>query len=167
MNWTALSAVAELLGAVGVIASLVYVGIQVRQNTKATRAQIHDRMTAGYLSVVNAVTKNARVFSAALGTSRAEFARLSNEDRMIFFSVIFGFFKHFEHMYVQQQRGLIDREAWEAWSQHIRSYFHQPGVQMWWAVRRGTFVRPFREFLENSVPPPDVPSFVEFTKGLE
>ncbi len=45
MNWDAIGAIAELLGAVGVIASLVYLATQIRQsreqmsqNTKAIRA---------------------------------------------------------------------------------------------------------------------------------
>ena len=38
MEWDALGAVAELMGAIGVIASLIYVGGQIKQNTRATRA---------------------------------------------------------------------------------------------------------------------------------
>ncbi|MBW2498391.1 MAG: hypothetical protein JRF61_14050, partial [Deltaproteobacteria bacterium] len=45
MNWDAIGAIAELLGAVGVIASLVYLATQIRQsrqqmqeNTRALRA---------------------------------------------------------------------------------------------------------------------------------
>ena len=32
MNWDAIGAIAELLGAIGVIASLVYLGSQIRQS---------------------------------------------------------------------------------------------------------------------------------------
>ncbi len=38
MNWDALGAIAELLGAVGVIASLLYLGRQIRQSTKQSFA---------------------------------------------------------------------------------------------------------------------------------
>ncbi len=34
MNWDAIGAIAELFGAVGVIASLVYLAVQIRQNTR-------------------------------------------------------------------------------------------------------------------------------------
>ncbi len=44
MNWDAIGAIAELLGAIGVIASLIYLATQIRQrreqmreNTRATR----------------------------------------------------------------------------------------------------------------------------------
>ncbi|MGK0224673.1 MAG: hypothetical protein ACI9ON_003930 [Limisphaerales bacterium] len=38
MDWGAIGAIAESLGAIGVIASLIYVGGQIKQNTRATRA---------------------------------------------------------------------------------------------------------------------------------
>ena len=39
MNWEALAATAELLGALGVLASLVYLGLKIRQNTGWLRQQ--------------------------------------------------------------------------------------------------------------------------------
>ncbi len=44
MNWDAVGAIAELLGAVGVIGSLVYLATQVRQSReKRPRTQEHSR----------------------------------------------------------------------------------------------------------------------------
>ena len=44
MNWDAIGAIAELLGAVGVIASLVYLATQMRQNTRAMRASAYQEV---------------------------------------------------------------------------------------------------------------------------
>jgi hypothetical protein len=48
MNWDAIGAIAELLGAIGVIASLIYLATQIRQsreqmfeNTRALQAGTH------------------------------------------------------------------------------------------------------------------------------
>ena len=37
MNWNAIGAMGEILGAVGVIITLIYLARQIRQNTRATR----------------------------------------------------------------------------------------------------------------------------------
>ncbi len=37
MNWDAIGAIAELLGAIGVILTLVYLATQIRQNTESSR----------------------------------------------------------------------------------------------------------------------------------
>ena len=38
MNWDAIGAIAERLGAIGVVVSLLYLATQIRQNTKSVRA---------------------------------------------------------------------------------------------------------------------------------
>ena len=40
MNWDAVIAVAEIVGVMAVIASLIYVAMQIRQNTAIARANI-------------------------------------------------------------------------------------------------------------------------------
>ncbi|MDD9888786.1 MAG: hypothetical protein OXU66_05980 [Gammaproteobacteria bacterium] len=45
MNWEIIAAVAELLGALGVIGSLVYVAYQVKDSARATRIESKLRVT--------------------------------------------------------------------------------------------------------------------------
>jgi hypothetical protein len=47
MTLEQLNIVLQLVGTLGVIASLIFVGLQVRQNTKATRVQVQENMTSG------------------------------------------------------------------------------------------------------------------------
>ena len=105
--------IGEFIAAFGVIASLIYVGFQVRQNTRAMRAQIHENLTSGYLSIINTVAAHPTAFAKGL-RSDSNFDELTDEEKVQYFGLIFGFFKHFEHMFVQHERGLIDDQAWEA-----------------------------------------------------
>jgi hypothetical protein len=43
-------------------------------------------------------------------------------------------------------------------------YFNQPGVKLWWTLRRGSFTPRVRNFLESS-PAPKVAAFVEVMRG--
>jgi hypothetical protein len=51
MTLEQLRIVFQLVGTLGVIASLIFVGVQIRQNTKTTRVQVQENMTKGYFSV--------------------------------------------------------------------------------------------------------------------
>ena len=42
MNWEAIGAVGEVAGAIGVIATLLYLAAQIRQNTRAMRGATQD-----------------------------------------------------------------------------------------------------------------------------
>lgn len=150
----------QIAAGLAVAASLIFVGVQIRQATQTARAQIHQNITSGWLSIVPMVSDNVAVFSAGLAASEEEFAKFSNADKMVFIGVIFGFFKHYENMYFQYQCGHIKKATWDAWSTHMFLYFRQPGVQVWWKLRRHAFAPEFRAFLE-SARPVDAPTAVE------
>ena len=48
MNWDAVAALAELLAALAVVASLVYLAVQVRQNTRQARLAAQHSMAIGF-----------------------------------------------------------------------------------------------------------------------
>ena len=99
-----------------------------------------------------------------IAATRESFAAFSDADKLIYFGLIFSIFKHFENIHSQHERGFIDNESWMAWSEHVLMYFNQPGVKMWWELRRGSFNPRFRKFLESS-PAPKVATFVEIMSG--
>jgi hypothetical protein len=57
---------AEILGAAGVIGSLLYVGWQVSANTKTNRMRMHEQITQTYLSFLNSVLTDPDTFVAGL-----------------------------------------------------------------------------------------------------
>ncbi len=64
MNWDAIGATAEALGAIAVVVTLGYLAIQVKQNTSALKAQIHESMTSGYISIVEIAAANPKAYAA-------------------------------------------------------------------------------------------------------
>ena len=153
MTIVELGALGEFAGAILLFGSLVFVGFQIRHNTKAMRAQIHEQLSSGYIQIVDVIAGNSEAFSkglVALGESAEKFSALSEAEKTIYMGAMFGFFKHYEHMYVLYQEGLLSEHTWSAWSEHIRMFYHQPGVLNWWQMRRTVFIPAFREFLESS-----------------
>ncbi|MEM7099014.1 MAG: hypothetical protein AAF541_12205 [Pseudomonadota bacterium] len=53
MNWDAIGAVGEVLGAVGVIVTLVYLALQIRQNSLTTRAEIRQSLAEQQIQFIN------------------------------------------------------------------------------------------------------------------
>lgn len=151
---------AEILGAAGVIGSLLYVGWQVSANTKTNRMRMHEQITQTYLSFLNSVLTDPEAFLVGLKASDESFSELTDKQKMFFFGSMLGLFKHYELMFVQHDQGVMDKETWESWSEHIRMYFHQPGAQAWWALRKATFIPGFRNYLDSTTDS-DMTSFVE------
>ena len=62
MNWEAIGAIAEAVGAAGVIASLVYLGVQIRSNTRAAKVAAYQQMIAAGRDLSLAVFANNDLF---------------------------------------------------------------------------------------------------------
>lgn len=58
MNWDAIGASAEGLAAIGVIVSLIYVALQVRDNSNQTRSQMLQALVFEQSRVLDAITKS-------------------------------------------------------------------------------------------------------------
>lgn len=150
MTLEQLNLVVQIVAGLAVTASLIFVGLQIHQATRTARAQIHQNITSGWLAVCPMVADHASVFAEGLKASDEDFAALSEADKLTFLGIIFGFFKHYENMYFQYRCGHLTAATWEAWSTHMFLYFRQPGVQVWWSMRKNSFAPEFRAFLEAS-----------------
>ena len=69
---------------------------------------MHQEITSSYLSVAETLTAHAGVLARGITATSESFARLSDEDKLIYFGVIFGFFKHFESMHCPRFREFLE-----------------------------------------------------------
>ncbi len=58
MNWDAIGAVGEILGAIAVFVSLLYLAIQIRSNTNQSSALMTHSIESGYNSILDSVISN-------------------------------------------------------------------------------------------------------------
>jgi len=164
MTLADLGNIGEFIGAIGVIASLIYVGLEVRRNTKALRAQAHETVVSGYMDSINVISQHAETFAKGIQSTYDEFKKFPDDEKVVFVGMIFGFFKHFEQIHAQYRQGLIGEEEWSAWSEHIGMQFHQAGPQWWWKLRRSSFAPPFREYLDHC-PRPEMELLTDILKN--
>lgn len=148
-----LALLSQVAGAAAVFASLIFVGFQIRGQANATRAQTEQAIAANWMALAQVIGGSAEAFTRGIVSTDATFADLNDADRMRFLTALFALFKHYENMYLQFGKGRISEAEWEPWSHHIQMYFHQPGVQIWWGLRKATFSPTFRDFLDYSIAP--------------
>ena len=147
MNWDALGAVAELVGAVGVVASLLYVAVQVRQNTGALRASAEqDAITALRLFQRSLLEDDRlRVFRAG----SEDWDSLDDDDRARFVILVSEFLRTFESIYMLRVRGSLEPDVWRGLSVLLQDHGTSPGVQRYFEMRRDSFSPAFREFFDS------------------
>ena len=157
-----INSIAHIVAALGVIASLFYLGAQIRQNTRSQRAVVVDALTRGIADILSGQTPEImRSFVRVVENLESA----SEDDRLRALPQLFALFKLFENAWFQQRQGTLDREQWQGWDAYIRTYYHRPGVKSWWLMRRAAFAPGFRDYLESSEPIGEMTKLSELIQG--
>jgi hypothetical protein len=147
MNWEALRAVGEIVGAVAVIATLGYLAVQIRQNTRSVRASMYQSLVESVVNFNTTFTQDSEL-ARAYFQGLEDLQGLSETDRNRVVFALFSHFQIFQSMFYQRRLFTIEPEYWESWRVLILSYYAMPGVQQWWQIRQDVFSKEFRNFLE-------------------
>jgi len=126
MNWEATQAVAELAAAVGVLISLGYLAIQVRQNTASLQAGTVARSSETLNRIRSEIwtdAETARIYQLAL--SGAEIEDPLTTIRVRLFLVALA--RDYEAIYYQNVAGQLPEAMWEAWLKEMKLIFSTPG----------------------------------------
>lgn len=151
VNWSAVSVIADLLAAVGVSVTVIYLAIQIKKNTQATHSQTYQVATsalAEMAAIVGTSAELARIFRIGMMNPR----ELTDDEFTQFGYLGISLFRRFENIFFQYQSGSIDDDFWNGHRDNILWFFHRPGMQLWWKDRKFAFSKSFREFLDRSTP---------------
>jgi hypothetical protein len=143
--------VAQMISAAAVIASLIFVGVQLRQATSAIRATSSQAHSALYTDLVRSIIDNgdfARVWSIGLTQPKA----LAEDDWIRFVAYASALFRLYESSRVQWLNGRLDEEHWHTIERQAADFGHLPGLQIAWELRGHWFSPEFRAWFEGLAP---------------
>lgn len=152
------SLVAEIISAIAIIGSLIFVGVQLRQATRAMRNSSSQAHSAVYSSVIAPIIENGE-FAAIWRRGLADPTTLSDDEWVRVVACTSAQFRFFESSRVQWLKGQLDEEHWQNIEAQVRSFVTQPGIQAWWKVRRHWHSEAFREWIESLPADEDKPMY--------
>ncbi len=143
-----LANIAEISAAALLIVSLIYVGLQVRQSTKAAYAstnQAHAEVANGYIGLINASNNLADVLHhGAKGLSN-----LKEGNLIRFLAFHDQVFVAFQSFYLQYLKRTLDERIWHTYKHAMLDLLVQGGSQDWWELRKHVFCEDFRNYVED------------------
>lgn len=145
-----ISNIAQALAAVATVLSLLFVGVQIRQNTRALKATSHHAITDSFNALNVLVYSDPRV--ARL--QRLGLAGIGNfdEDEALQFSwLLLANFRIFETLFYQYKTGTMEEQLYEAELRTLNWIASQPGFQAWWTVNPISFSTEFRAFIDGLI----------------
>jgi len=128
MNWEMLSAIGQVVAAVGVIPSLIYLAVQIREQNKERRRAGINILTAQWSDLVK-TPQESRSFGAMFLRGIQSFQGLDGPDKLRFGGFFTRFTRNCEGMFIYYRDGALDKALWEEVERTMADYFAYPGVR--------------------------------------
>ena len=147
----ALGNIGDFIGGIAVIATLLYLSVQVRQNTKLQRATALAAASTKMVAFNNLLGGNptaARVFQIGL----ENFEDLSETERRQFLNLLRGLFSAYQHVFLQHEQGLIDDMVWSQQQRAALASLALPHIRVWWDHRKKVFASSFVTVIDEAAP---------------
>ena len=148
MDILELGAIGELVGGIAVIASLIFVGLQIRQNTRTTRssAQLDSARFWSEQNIRAALSSDiARIVEVGLTD---ESSLTEDEQRRLMFWISHHFFM-VEALFHQWRSGELPEHSWLPHKHTIAGLVVTPAGQTWWRLvgGNGLLSAPFVDYV--------------------
>jgi hypothetical protein len=157
MDLQQLAAWGEFLGGIGgvvaagaVVASLIFVGVQLRASVTQSRVDSYTQVTELWTNFTNATAANEESWSVWFRGTR-DYTALSPEEQARFGFLVSMYFGILDCIVVHQDLGVwVSEETYRRAREQAFAVFSLPGVQSWWAENRGRMFAPRIEaYLED------------------
>lgn len=146
MTLEQLALLAEILGGVGVIASLLYLAFEVRKQGKLNRVNAAAQLADKWSGFMTPIHDDAELSAIWLqGTS--DFYKLNDVDKLRFSAYFGRLLKTSGSLYMQLLNGSLDSMTWRGIERVIRDTILRPGSQEWWKTRQHWYSDEFQALI--------------------
>ncbi len=148
MDIMELGAIGELVGGVAVIASLLFVGIQVRSNTRTAAAASHNAWVADYNSLLMAVRGDPE-WMQTFRKGIYDFASLSHNDQALVHTFLGAHMLNAQNVFHAERDGQFNPKTASEFLMFCSSMIKSPGIAYWWKHQRAFYIPEFVARLES------------------
>lgn len=149
MNLEDLGNLGELVAAIATVATLVYLALQIRQNSEATKISAGQSILSSIneaLQVASSSSQAARVL--VLGQS--DYDNLPEDEKAQFLVWVFAWFRVLEQGQYYHRKGYLDDELWQGHMEHLKQLMKSPAILHWWEGRKYFYSPALQELVHEA-----------------
>jgi len=147
MNWDAIGAVGEIVGALAVVASLAYLAIQIRNQNREAKAATLQQVLESNAAAISQLQNPELAAIWLKGID--DFNSLPDVQRLRFVIYLASTMRSFENAFFQMKANRLDNETWDTLTAVVRDVASTAGFQEFLKIRKHHFRPEFIAYLEN------------------
>ena len=140
----------QILGGIGVIASIVYTGHQIRGNTRALRAAAYQNVSQSFTSLWSSLFADPQILDLVL-RSGDDFQSLTRLEKAQVRFATMTFMRTYENAYFQYKIGILQDQDWAASLGDLEGNLSRPCGPMIWQLVRNCSGAEFRAIVDQII----------------
>jgi hypothetical protein len=145
MNWDAIGALGETIGALAVIISLIYLALQIRAQTREARLQSSYQITEAFREAISSLQDSQRATITIKALKDLE--SLDDSERLQFNAIAQRYLRVWEQAHFQFTEGHLDEETWEAIHETYVDLMGEKAIEDVWRLRKHAYRKSFCEYV--------------------
>lgn len=146
MKKSTISLIVEIIGAAGIIASLIYLSIQINQSNKVARAEITKDLYLASRQVIMEFASNDN-----LSEIWTEMRNFENEDLARRYAFYQSFFRLYELQHILNKQGLLEENMAISYGLIVRMFSKTDWFPDYWKNAQKEFNPEFVKYVEKQI----------------
>lgn len=148
IDWAKLSDIAQVVEGIAVMASLWFIWIQLRQQTKLAKVDNSHKIVELATDVRMHIIQD-REMSELYFRGMNEYEGFSETDKFRYRRLVALILHLYENVYIQRQNGLISEDVYLQWDVKLQDYLVRQDVASVWKDMTDSFNEQFDHYLAN------------------
>jgi hypothetical protein len=150
MNWDAIGAVGENIGALAVVVSVAYLALQISKQTAESRLAAARDLSNIYITTLRSLREDQEMCSLFLKAIQ-DYDDLPNNERYRVSLLMQEMFRVNEQQFVHTRQQKADPIFVESINLSFEEFLTFPGTQRWWEICEEMFVPEFRDHVNKKL----------------
>lgn len=150
MNWNAISAVGDIVGAIGVVISLIYLAKQIKdQNSQSKLSSLFEMSRELRVAQENFATKE---FADIFIRANQDFNSITESESLRLFLLVTNLFRIWENTFLEHKDGNLSDKVWVTLSKDYSQAMGIPSFKYIWAMRKQNYDEDFQHYVDSLKP---------------
>ncbi|MEM7282505.1 MAG: hypothetical protein AAF438_12845 [Pseudomonadota bacterium] len=154
MNLQQAANLGEIVAAIAVIITLIYLVVETRRNTRQLRQQTIENLNAKRFDFLQVLIDDSEVSKIVVTALSGQYT-LPARDYFRFGMYLYSLFVSLELAHEKRQLGHLSDQQWAAWCEAVDWWLRTPGVRTWWEGKPEGFTKAFRNHIDSQMRGPD------------
>ena len=141
--------ITEIIGGIALFISLIFVGVQFRENTIATKSATANAANAITVSWYNEAGNSAQSSQLLWDYIKDPKSITTGAEKFQATILMHGLILSFQNKYYLASEGTLDQDVQESLTASISAIKNQPGWQEYWNNRESHFFVEFRDYMNS------------------